>query len=142
MNAAGFFGIDEHRVDARASWTGTQCPLDACHCFRLTFDQRLDPPVGQIAYPTGHALTTRHVACVIAETDALHATTNQKPPSHAHVGNTGLYRPAPRTGSATGGGPRATTYYAVSVWKPRSSGRPPGIPGHGIEISMMTSASA
>src|SRR5262245_3734748 len=157
VGRAGFFGIDEHRIDSRSSRTHAKGSLDTGDRFHLALHERFDPPIGQVPHPPGYTFTECGVTREIAEPDTLHATANQKPPSHAH-GKTGLYRPGPRHGAAAEAAAlrnvertlqRAPPFVRqpyrhndAVCSKPRSRGRPPGVPGHGIDNTMITSASA
>src|SRR5215510_7524181 len=83
VGSGWFFRIHEHLADARPGRSGSQRTLDAGHRLDVAFNQRFDTTVGQIANPSCHALPKGNVACEEAEADTLHATTHQKPPSHA-----------------------------------------------------------
>src|SRR5215510_8456089 len=89
VGRAGFFGIDEHRIDPRTSRTRAKGSLDTGDRFHLALHERFDAPVGQVPHPPGYAFSEGDVTREIAEPDTLHATANQKPTSHAH-GKTGL----------------------------------------------------
>jgi hypothetical protein len=85
--AADFLIVHVHLLDARASRSRSDCPLDIRHGFGLALDDRLNTAIRQVPDPPHRAFATRRVLREPAEADALDAPADDKSPRNLHVGS-------------------------------------------------------
>jgi hypothetical protein len=69
--------VDFHAIDASAGRAMTDRMLEPIDCVRLTFRQRLDAAVRQIADPTVQSFALRHRLGEKSEADALDAAAHE-----------------------------------------------------------------
>jgi len=76
------FGLDGDGLDHGQAGAGVRPVEQGADILGEAFEDRLDPPVGQVAHPTGDAVLLGQPPATIAEEDALHPAGDQHPIAH------------------------------------------------------------
>ena len=76
------FGLDGDGLYHGQAGAGVRPVEQAADILGEAFEDRLDPAVGQVAHPAGHAVLLGEPPAAIAEEDALHLAGDQHPITH------------------------------------------------------------
>ncbi len=76
------FGLDGDGLYHGQAGAGVRPVEQAADILGEAFEDRLDPAVGQVAHPAGHAVLLGEPPAAIAEEDALHPAGDQHPIAH------------------------------------------------------------